>query len=364
MQIQDLARVYHTKTNEELLQLVEDSGQLTPEARVVLDCELARRRINPVADLRTEEESDQGRIERRRPHETLFRPDSHVVSEFVTEVLRVYHSQFWLFVKLIVPAIAVGYVAVVMGRNEGREIARHLPRGIEMLGHQTELMEIWFANLAGYLVSWMVFSFCFGAICSAVRQTEVGIIPSVPGSFAVVRERMGSLLCLSLLLFLLLLVVEAVAGLAGAGTLWVLHQRQSHVSSFSIYVVSFGFVSVGLLLLSRFGLAIPALVLDNCRVGQAIFRSDELTEGKWLTLAVLLAKSIMGGYAAGMLPFWLASWIRASTPLPAWFPWALTVASFAGVTVVEPTMFIGFALLYLRTSASPSSIDAPSHSSA
>jgi hypothetical protein len=95
-----------------------------------------------------------------------------------------------------------------------------------------------------------------------------------------------------------------------------------------------------------------------------VFRSDELTEGKWLTLAALLGKSIIGGYIAGMWPFWLASWIRASTPLPAWFPWALTGASFAGVTVVEPTMFIGFALLYLRTSASSSSSDALSRSSA
>jgi len=42
------------------------------------------------------------------------------------------------------------------------------------------------------------------------------------------------------------------------------------------------------------------------------------------------------------------------TPLPYGFPWILTVVSMGAVTVVEPTMFIGFALLYLRTSAMPS----------
>jgi hypothetical protein len=35
-------------------------------------------------------------------------------------------------------------------------------------------------------------------------------------------------------------------------------------------------------------------------------------------------------------------------------PWILTVASIIAVSVVEPTMFIGFALLYLKMSATPS----------
>jgi hypothetical protein len=84
-----------------------------------------------------------------------------------------------------------------------------------------------------------------------------------------------------------------------------------------------------------------------------MLRSDELTQGKWLILAALLAKSLVGGYVPGMCPFWLASSVRASAPLPSWFPWILTVASIIGVSVVEPTMFIGFAWFYLKMSATP-----------
>jgi hypothetical protein len=65
-------------------------------------------------------------------------------------------------------------------------------------------------------------------------------------------------------------------------------------------------------------------------------------------LAILLAKSLIGGYIAGMFPFWLAGWIWAYVRVPWQF---LTIASFAAVTVVEPFMFIGFALLYVRTVA-------------
>ncbi len=82
-----------------------------------------------------------------------------------------------------------------------------------------------------------------------------------------------------------------------------------------------------------------------------MFRSDELTEGKWLTLAVLLAEGWLGGYLAGKSPFWLASWIPADISLPSWFPWVLTAASYAGIIVVEATMFVGFAFLYLKMSA-------------
>jgi hypothetical protein len=79
-----------------------------------------------------------------------------------------------------------------------------------------------------------------------------------------------------------------------------------------------------------------------------MFRSDELTEGEWLILAILLAKSLIGGYIAGMFPFWLAGWIWAYVRLPWRF---LAVASISAVTVVEPFMFIGFALLYIRMAA-------------
>ena len=138
------------------------------------------------------------------------------------------------------------------------------------------------------------------------------------------------------------------ANLLGVAFFWILHQRRMHPSIFTTQSVSFLCVGFSLLVLSRFGLALPALILDNCRIGQAMFRSDELTEGKWLTLAILLAKSLIGGYIAGMFPFWLAGLIWAYVRLPRQF---LSVMSIAGVTVVEPFMFIGFALLYVRMRA-------------
>ena len=120
----------------------------------------------------------------------------------------------------------------------------------------------------------------------------------------------------------------------------------AHLRGFAIQLLFIASTGFAVLLISRFALAVPAVVLDKYGVAQALFRSDELTEGKWLTLAALLTKSLAGGYVAALLPFWLAAWVAENTLLPSWSPWVLNAASIIGVTLVEPTMFIGFALLY------------------
>jgi len=350
MDTHDLVQAYRSKTDEELLQLAADPEQLTPEAQSALTGELARRRLDAAEHLKLEAEIDSDRIQKAVTGGALSRSNSHATGDFIAEVLRFYHGHFWLFVRLIAPAVVLGYIAIFMGRSEVREIARHLPKGFELRSYQTEVVEMWLANLAAYLVSWTAFCFSFGAICSGTRYIDEGALPSPWACFSDVRERISSLLRLSLLLFLLFLVAVAVVMLVSAGLVWAIHLRQAHLGFFAIVVAPFVLVCLALLAFSRFALAIPALILDNCRVGQAIFRSDELTEGKWLTLAILLAKSLIGGYLAGMFPFWLARWISADVRLS---PWILRAASIAAVTVVEPIMFIGFALLYRRMSVLP-----------
>jgi membrane-anchored glycerophosphoryl diester phosphodiesterase (GDPDase) len=151
------------------------------------------------------------------------------------------------------------------------------------------MFEIWLANFSAWLVSWMAFSFAFGAICIALDETQAGFTPSAWHSLRNVRERLGPFLRISLLLFVLLLVAQAASALLGTGVFWILHQLQVRRSRFAILMVSCALVgpSLARLLAVRLIIAIPAVILDDCRVGQAMFRSEELTEGKWLTLAVV-----------------------------------------------------------------------------
>jgi hypothetical protein len=358
MQIQDLARAYGEKTDDELLYWAQDPQQLTSEAQLALASELSRRRLKSPANSNFSKEDERQAILEpellRNGASAPYTPESP--GNFVREVVSVYHRHFWFFARLIAPAVIAGYLAVMSGRHESREIARHLPRGIEMLTHKKEIFEMWLANVAGYLVSWLAFCFSFGAICVGVDRLMAGLAVAPSDCFIEVRRRVSPFLRLSLVLFLLCAVGTVVSDLLLASLFWLSHRYGLHQSLLTSQIVYFSFAGLILLALSRFGLAMPALVIDDCRLAQSLFRSDELTEGKWTVLAILLAKSLIGGYVAGMLPFWLAGWLWPYLRLP-W--WSLSITSVAAVIAIEPYMFIGFAMLYTKTSTRPSTQRSP-----
>jgi hypothetical protein len=352
MQIQDFVNVYRAKTDDQLLQLVAVPEQLTSEARLALQGELSRRQIHVAEDSGAFHDNGNGHsavavISSARLQEA----ERQGLGEFIADVLRTYHSRFWLFFRITAPAVIVGTIAIITSRNEIREILRHLPHGVELLNHRTEILEIGLCNLSAYLISWLASLISFGVTCIVVEEAAAGFSPAALHSFLNLRERLGPFLRLSFLLFGLALLAEGASILAMGGMYRVLWHWQLRPRPFVMLVASYLTVSLALLAFSRLALAVPAVILDDYGVWRAILRSDELTEGKWLPLAALLVKSLVGGYAAGLLPFWLASFIRVDAPLPSWFPWVLTVGSIIGVTVVEPTMFVGFAVLYLKTSA-------------
>ena len=208
-----------------------------------------------------------------------------------------------------------------MGRNESREIARHIPRGIEVVRHPAELTEMAIANLAGLFGSWTAFSFSFAGITAvAVQKPATGVVPSIGECFIPIRNRLGSFYAYLRCCFALLLVVETAAlAFLEFGILRVLWRLHIHVTGSMISLVSFACFGLGLVVMSRFSLAIPALVLDDCKVGESVFRSDEYTQRKWIVLAALVAKSVVGGYVAAMVPFWTASSILGNMLVPWWF---------------------------------------------
>ncbi len=323
MDIQRLTDEYRSKTDDELLQLLSEAGQLTHDADFVLRGELARRQIalTALANARSASTLSSHRAPQER--------SSPSVVEFLPEVVHLYHDHFGLFVRLTAPAVLVGCFAVLLGRHEARMIALHLPRGAGILQHRKEIFEMVLATHGGFFVSWMTLCFSFAAICYATRDLAAGSERvTASACFKRTGERISSFLRISVPLYALTVVA---VGLAIAASLAIVSFLGAYrVSNFQMTVISFVCVGIAFVLLSRLGLAVPAVVLDQCSIGQAMFRSDELTEGKWGTLTALVAKSLVGGYIAAIAPFWLAAWIPPAVALPSWFPWVLTAASIAG----------------------------------
>src|SRR5439155_13379178 len=347
MTLADLTKRYQEKSEEELLRFAADSLHLTPEARTVLRGELAKRGISAEHWHVPDNASCDDKAETGFKHIVLRSSEAKLIEDG----WRLYRNRVWLFVTLIAPAVSIGALALLVSRYEVREILKHFPRGLDTFQHRAELFEIMVLKASRNIITGFTFCLCFGAICAAVEQIESGLVVSIGECLEAVRQQLRRVLQLSLVLLTLLILVEVLTFLVSQGIYWGILQRYfSYASGILFLPLAYLISALGLLVLSRLGLAMPAIILDDYTVANALFRSDELTEGKWLTLAVLLFKCIVVGYVAALWPFWLAQWIPNTISLPAWFPWFLWIASVMAVAFVEPVMFIGFALLYIRES--------------
>jgi len=342
MRTADLDGTYRSKSDDELIILSQSDG-LSAEAQLVLHNELRRRGIVIDADASDREEPEPTLVGK------LSQPAvaaTYAASEFLAAVTRIYREHFVLFLKLTLPAVAIGYVAIILARQEGRELARELLRQ-GSVSRNLIFLKVALINNAGQFIGGLASCLSFATICAAIGRISSGRVAHVSGCVREVREHIRPVLRLSLLLIALVWLVIIVSGLVGAGFFFFVVTRE-RANVVELQAIILTLMCCGFLLVSRFGLAMPAVVLGNCKVRSAMFRSNELTERRWLTLAVLLLKSVLGGYVSAMLPFWVAIWLWRYVQLPSWF---LTLSSYLGVTLVEPFMFIGFALLYVRMSS-------------
>ena len=348
MTIADLTQSYAGKTDEELLRLAEQREHLTIEAQSVMAAELARRRIEAIpqsVDLPT-------KIATTPFRNRNFEAASLKTGEFVEEVLRFYSQHRWIFMGLIFPAVILGVAAITFFQHEARLMQWSTLQHPDRLNSWT-VFKVGLVAWIGHFVSWMIFCFAFVAICSAVEQSRAGFSISFPESLKTIFERTGQIVRLSVVLFGLFVVL--LLGIGSLVLVWALPLAQSHfgrLSSFTWTIATYAAMAVIALLFSRFSLALPALSLDDHSLTDSLIHSYQLTKGRWPVLAVLVLKGVFVSYIAGMLPFWLIRWIPVGTSLPSWwFTWVLPGASVLCVTVVEPVMFIGFAMLYLKTTA-------------
>jgi len=234
------------QSDEELIQLAVAPEQLTSEARLALQGELAGRSISTADNSEVSQPDVDGhdvpsptRGERLRTSDV----QDKGVGDFVAEVLHTYHNQFWLFFKITAPAVIISTIAIIATHNELREISRHLPRGYELLAHRTEILEMELINYFPWIVSWIAFCFVLGATCIAVEESEAGFTPSALRSFLNIRGRLGPFLRLCLLLLVLMLVVDATAPvLLANGAFWVLHHLRVPLTNLLIWGISYGLV--------------------------------------------------------------------------------------------------------------------------
>ena len=343
MRVHDYASGYQSKSDEELRLLALDREDLIPEARLALEGELSRRRIavtEPGAAQSVALDDSVSRMDAA----SLRRPAG--ATRFVAETVDIYQQHFWFFFKLTLPAVTLAWLVGLAINFQIRALSREMLHGHHNGQYGIYVFEGLVLNLTRYLITWIVFSLLFGALCIATQMIERGTPPAVGDSVSAVRSRLGSLLRISLLLF------------GDCDRNSIRHEPGGGRSVFDRRKIGLAspcaMASLIWDLLSGVSDPLALRPRDSRRdarwlpsVEAPFFRSDELTEGKWLILIALLTKSIIGGYLSGMAPFWVAGLMKLQLPSP----WILPLISVAAVAAVEPILFIGFTLLYLRAAS-------------
>jgi len=347
MQLQDLSALYETKTDDELFQLLADLKQLTPDAQMALKAEISKRRIQtaPRQAIEIEPKKPQPDAptypEQNCPEQASFLPLT--TGNLLSEAARIQRRHWRAFAPFAMPAffglgicvcfqfaIDIGFPLVIAKRI------------------RPPLLYLVFAvlSLTTYFIAWVGIHLSYAMICSGVTRITGAGRAAFRQCFTQVYRRKGTFLLLCALLYLITLMLETAATLLSRLFSWTCRQLDMPSSARIEALVWFALPVLAGLILTRFALAVPAVIRGGRRTAAALFLSDELTEGKWLLLAAVYFKA---AFAAGVVVFlaaWLATIIRTRVEWLFWIGSALKIFLCVPVFMMS---FVEFALLYIRT---------------
>ena len=247
---------------------------------------------------------------------------------------------------MLLPAALFGYLIVFFELQKANEVLRHVPRGPAISHYMAEVLEADAFRVGGFLLEWILYCFAFSGIAVAVRKLIEGECPVAEECFTPVREKVGPLIGLSLVLALLMVIAFAV--LEAVATFLYLGFIDSLRAFWMVWPLCVVFLTS--LAVARFGSALPALILDNCVVCQSLIRSFKLTKGNWTILALLVLESVGGSYVIYQLVATLVKMPVVHRFAPEEIRWATVALSLIMGILLQPPMLIGFSLLYIRRS--------------
>ena len=277
------------------------------------------------------------------------------LGELLDRAFTLYRRHLWLFVGIMaVPSV----FALVLGLIPTwlQHIARTATKnpdgtpGIENIAMMLALFAGMAVVMVGYLVVYMI---ALGATSLAVSELYLGRPATVADVYHKMRGRVGPLLLLMLLLMIRVIGVAMV----GVALVSMSAALTSVIPPWLMIVVMVLVMtatgSLTLFMMLRYGVAVPALVLEGVTAREAVRRSIRLTEGNRFRVLLIGICATMISYAGIVLfqiPFTLAAlYAGAETWAGLWLNIAGLVSGTVGNAFTGPIMIIGLALLYYDT---------------
>lgn len=292
---------------------------------------------------------------------TNLRPLS--LGELLDRTFTYYREHFWTFVGIMVPAeivpIAVSLVLqALMGNATNHLATRGMPNPTDVLAMVAPLYG---AAAIGLLVSSMAHTVALAASSSAVskfhlgRSTTIGeAYRSLCGSVGGLAGLFGLFVLITLGAYLLLLVGVVLSGALAVFLSRVLGAAGVALSvllAIVMIIAAIAGVVLVFVLLLRFSLSVPALILERLGPVRALGRSNFLAKGfvgRIFLACVLMYLIIMVVGFTFQAPFWVAGLVMGFkiTHNPLWLSTPSVIAGGIGAALSYPILMIVLPLFY------------------
>lgn len=269
------------------------------------------------------------------------------IGELFDRAFVLYRRHFWLFVGITaVPGVFALALTLINTGIQNPALQGMDPESAEFEAAMLGMMWAIGGMMVALVIYFIVYMVALGATTFAVSEVYLGRTASIAQVYGRMKGRTGALLwllCLvGLRLFGLWFVAIAMFGMASA-----IHPIVAVVVGLGATGAA-GLLTVFMML--RWGVSVPALVLEDLSARRSIKRSIELTQGRLGRVFLLGLCATMVTYGALALfqaPFvGLAMYVGAET----WTGIALNatgaVLGTIATTLTSPFMIIGLALIY------------------
>jgi hypothetical protein len=269
------------------------------------------------------------------------------IGELFDRAFVLYRRHFWLFVGITaVPGVFALALTLLQSAIQNPAMQGIDPDSPEF--EAAALAMLW--PIAGVLIVvvlyFVVYMVALGATTFAVSEVYLGRTATIAQVYGRMKGRVGSLLWLLFLvsarLFAIWMLAAIVIGIAAA-----IHPVFGALTMLAV-IGSGGLLTLFLML--RYGVSVPALVLEGHGARAAIKRSIALTRGRLGRVLLLVICATMVTYGTLMLfqgPFVGMAMLMGVDTWPGfWLNVAGAVLGTIGTTVTSPFMIIGLALIY------------------
>lgn len=262
---------------------------------------------------------------------------------------KLYAQDFWTYFRIAVIPAVLAYVFTYFERPASLHFLRSgfLP----MFSLKWVALAIFITFLQG-AVYWTISAFFFAAIAGTLENLKSTDTPAIAVAFILVRKRLGALVSIALLTWILFFLGRALSGFA----VFELLEHLGLGRNFWALSGGIGLMLVLLAgLLSKFGLAVPELISNpSVSASDAIRNSLKETAGWELFFMMFLVKSAVFGYCIN----WLADlglnwkwhhWTLNETAY-FWIQWIIYICIAAAL---ESPLFIAVCVLYNELKKQP-----------